>query len=124
MRWVSETGGGVYGGRVMVRPVLAEVVGGLSPTDPYVRRWWTAVLGPAAVTDLLRLHAAAERRLEIPHPTHLHMLVEAGLVRCTGRLVAVPARIPRLGAVEIARLPQPLRRTHTTKMIALRPQLR
>ncbi|MFV1963285.1 MAG: hypothetical protein ACC658_15815, partial [Acidimicrobiia bacterium] len=46
-----------------VRPVvpvrLSKSEGRFRPSDPYVRRFWVAAIGPSAVAELLRLVRAA-----------------------------------------------------------------
>ena len=94
------------------------------PTDPniptypvthsYVRRYWTATIGPGAVADLLRLATAAQRGRSLRRPTHLHVLVRANLVHATQGHVFVRTRIPRLTPLQIRLLPPDLRREHPT----------
>ncbi len=98
--------------RAWVRPVTVPVSGerGYSLIDPYVRRYWTAALGPSAVADLLRLGAAAERRRQIRRPHQLSVLLTEGLVARHGPLVLVVDRVPALPAHLARRLPARLRR--------------
>ncbi len=49
-------------------------------TSPLVRTHWTAVIGPTAVADLLRLVAAAQRGIAIRAPHGLRALVTEGIV--------------------------------------------
>ena len=70
-------------------------------TDPYVRRFWTAVIGPGAVADLLRLATAARCGRSLRRPLHMPALVMAGLVRAVdsdapGVRVLVPVVPPGL----------------------------
>src|SRR3972149_9236326 len=53
---------------------------GHAPTDAAVRRFWTAVVGPGAVADLLRLTAAAQTGRRLREPVHLSLLAAEGLV--------------------------------------------
>ena len=109
----------------MERPVVHpevwchEVVGPFEVTHPYVRRFWTAVIGPGAVADLLRLATAAQRGRSLRRPVHLGLLVHLGLVAASeGRLLVrttVPP-IPRILASR--RLTPDLARQHRR---ALRP---
>jgi len=82
------------------------------PTDPYVRKFWVAVLGPSAVVDLLRLSQAARRQKAVLRPLHLRGLLEAGLVRLDEEALIVGDRIPPLPALLLERLPVRLRREH------------
>ena len=85
------------------------------PTDhPYVRRYWTATIGPGAVADLLRLATAAQRGRSLRRPTHLHVLVRANLAHTNHGRVFVRTRIPRLTDIQIRLLPPDLRRSHPT----------
>lgn len=85
---------------------------GYAPQDPYVRRYWTAVLGPGAVADLLRLIAAACRDRSLARPLHLAALAREDLVRLAHGRVLVRATVPPLGPRQVRRLPPPLRREH------------
>jgi hypothetical protein len=86
--------------------------GGYAPDHPYVRRYWTAVLGPGAVADLLRLITAARRGLPIRQPLHLAELARAGLVRFGDGRVWVRDMVPPLSAAHLRRLPPALRGEH------------
>lgn len=82
-------------------------------TDGYVRRFWTAALGPGAVADLLRLAAAAEGGRSLPRPVHLDALVRTGLVGGgAGPVLIVSDRVPLLPRHFLAALPPALRRSH------------
>lgn len=90
-----------------------------SPTHPYVRLYWTATIGPGAVADLLRLATAATRGRSLRRPTHLHVLVRAGLAHTHKGHVFVRTRIPPLNLIQTRLLPPDLRRQHpetTTKV--------
>lgn len=67
---------------------------GLEPSDPYVRRFWVAALGPGAVAELLRLVSAAGKGEEVRLPRHLPQLIRAGLVEVIDGTLAVVERIP------------------------------
>jgi hypothetical protein len=82
------------------------------PDHPYIRRYWTATIGPGAVADLLRLATAAQRGRSLRRPTHLHVLVRANLVRSRYGKVFVRTRIPQLTSVQVRLLPPDLRRSH------------
>ena len=80
-----------------------------APDDPAVRRFWTAVMGPGAVADLLRITAAAAAGRRIREPIHLAQLAAEGLCLRSGSVVAVPRGIPRLDDRHLARLSPALR---------------
>ncbi|MGH8936897.1 MAG: hypothetical protein ACRDXD_11670 [Acidimicrobiia bacterium] len=100
------------------RPVLTPTLWtdaelpGYAPDHPYIRRFWTAVLGPGAVADLLRLITAARRQLPVREPLHLAELARAGLVRFEPGRVWVRETVPPLSAPHIRRLPPALRGEH------------
>ncbi|MEZ5176518.1 MAG: hypothetical protein R2823_09985 [Acidimicrobiia bacterium] len=97
--------------RPLVRPVTEIGDPSWYPlTDPYVRRYWVAVLGPGAVADLLRLAAAAQRGRPLPLPVYLPSLLRERLVRITSGRISVPDRIPPIPAPLAARLAPALRR--------------
>ncbi len=81
-------------------------------TDPYVRRFWTAVIGPGAVADLLRLATAARRGRSLRRPVHLGVLLTAGLVAVEGGRLLVPVAVPAVPAALASRLTPGLRREH------------
>ena len=83
-----------------------------SAHDPYVRRFWTAVIGPGAVADLLRLMAAASHGRTLVRPIHLSDLARAGLASGYGDVVAVRAVIPPVPPEWVRRFPVPLREAH------------
>ena len=67
---------------------------GLAASDPYVRRFWVAALGPGAIAELLRLVSAAGKGEEVRLPRHLPQLMRAGLVEVLEGTLAVVERIP------------------------------
>lgn len=67
---------------------------GIEPSDPYVRRFWVAALGPGAVAELLRLVSAAGKGEEVRLPRHLPQLLRSGLVSVVGDTLAVVERLP------------------------------
>ncbi|HEU4318612.1 MAG TPA: hypothetical protein VFS66_00875 [Acidimicrobiia bacterium] len=79
---------------VPVRLIETEV--GLSPADPYVRKFWVAALGPGAVAELLRLVNAAGKGEDVRLPRYLPHLLRAGLVRVVDGMLAVPDHIPEV----------------------------
>jgi hypothetical protein len=83
------------------------------PVDhPYVRRFWTAAVGPGAVADLLRLIAAAINRRPLPHPEYLHLLISAGLVARSPEVAWVRRSVPALGAAQLRTIAPALRTEH------------
>jgi hypothetical protein len=101
--------------RPFITPALwTEAAEGLGyqPDHPYVRRYWTAVLGPGAVADLLRLITAARRGFPIRQPLHLAELARAELVRFVEGRVWVRDTVPPLSACQVRRLPPVLRGEH------------
>ena len=79
---------------------------------PYVRRFWTAAIGPGAVADLLRMAAAARSGTRLRRPVHLPALLSEGLVRARGNRLLVRPTIPPLPARHAQRLPPALREEH------------
>jgi len=98
--------------RPTITPKLLPTGKGLEPTDPYVRRYWTAVLGPTAVAELLRLIVAARRKTPIKLPYRLPQLTAEGLVSIHGGFVWVAPLVPSLGARQLRRLSPTLRAEH------------
>ncbi len=100
------------GRRSTVTPNLLPIAAGVRPSDPYVRRYWTALLGPTAVEELLRLIVAAERKTSIRLPHRLAQLAAEGLVTLSREEVWVSPLVPRLGPRQLRRLPPALRAEH------------
>jgi hypothetical protein len=101
--------------RPLVAPLLwtGRLEGpGYAPHHSYVRRYWTAVLGPGAVADLLRLITAARRGRSLREPIHLAELARAGLVRFEPGRVWVQETVPPLSPRHLRRLPPSLRGEH------------
>ena len=97
--------------RPYVHPRLAPVNGhpGHAPDDPIVRRYWSALVGPGAVADLLRLTAAARQGRRLRRPLHLSSLLREGLVHRDGQGIVVPQHVPRLDEGQQRRLHPSLR---------------
>ncbi|HKX76271.1 MAG TPA: hypothetical protein VJR05_12875 [Acidimicrobiia bacterium] len=91
---------------------LGDETCGFLPTDPYVGRFWLAIVGPSALTDLLRLSQAARREELVLRPIHLRPLLEVGLVKIDREGLVVRRRIPELPPPLVGRLPVHLRRQH------------
>lgn len=109
------------GPRPLIRSIGYVPAGAQVPTeDAYVRRFWAAVLGTAALEDLLRMSAAAQTGRRIRRPTHLHVLIEERLV-CpvapTGYLV--PTRMPLLDRTRVRRLAPAERLRHIEAVLGM-----
>ena len=91
---------------------------GFAPSDPYVRTYWTAVLSPGAVAELLRIVTAAERQWSIPHPLFLPVWCREGLVHYAQGRVWVRDLIPPLGLRQLSLLPPLLRQQHNREIVA------
>ena len=102
--------------RAVITPLPSETNNLRIPTyptnHPYVRRYWTATIGPGAVADLLRLATAAQRGRSLRRPTHLHVLVRVNLAYTRDGLVFVRTKIPQLTSLQVRALPPDLRRSH------------
>jgi hypothetical protein len=99
--------------RRWVAPLLFDrSTRGHSPSDPAVRRFWTAVIGPTAVADLLRLTAAASSGRRIREPLRLSSLAAEGLIQRSGEIVLVRPQIPFLGPEHLRRLAPRLRKEY------------
>jgi hypothetical protein len=77
---------------------LIEASEGIAPSDPYVRKFWVAALGPGAVAELLRLISAAGKGEEVRLPRYLPHLLRAGLVRIVDGTLAVAELVPPVPA--------------------------
>lgn len=82
----------------MTRPVvpvrLERWPGAVPASDPYVRRFWVAAIGPDAVAELLRIVRAAEKGEAVRLPRNLPGLLRCGLLKATSEGLAVSAWIP------------------------------
>jgi hypothetical protein len=104
------------------RPLVAALAldrdaPGHLPHDPAVRRFWTAVVGPGAVADLLRLIAATRSGRRLREPLHLGILASEGLIERSGSIVLVRPRVPHLGESQLRRL-RPALRTEYRRLVA------
>jgi len=66
------------------------------PSDPYVRRFWVAAIGSAAVAELLRLVRAAEKGEGVRLPRYLPSLIRTGLVKAESGGLVVMDHIPEV----------------------------
>ena len=94
------------------------LVGGIDPTHPYIRAYWTAVIGASAVAELLRVTVAAQRGTTIPHPLFLHVLTAEALVHHAYGSIWVHDAVPPLGQRQIERLIPALKRSHPNDLQA------
>ena len=106
--------------RIAPRLLPSELRGGIDPSHPYVRTYWTAALGPGVVADLLRLIAAARRGETIPHPPFLPVLCREGLIHYANRSVWVCGTVPPLGSRHLVRLSPTMRKRHRRDLSAAR----
>lgn len=90
---------------------------GFDPSDPYVRRYWVAAIGPGAVEDLMRLVTAGRRSIPISEPLYLHTLIVEGLAVCDGTDISVSDPIPPLGPKARQLLKGSLRAEHARLML-------
>ena len=104
--------------RPYIRPRLTPANGhpGHAPDDPMVRRYWSALVGPGAVADLLRLTAAARRGRRLRRPLHLPSLLREGLVHRDGEAILVPERVPHLDEGQQRRLHPSLRAEYRRRL--------
>lgn len=96
--------------RLPVRTVPAE--DGFAPDDPYVRRYWVAAIGSAAVAELLRLIRSGHDGVWVLLPRRLPTLLRADLVRVEAGTLVVGDRIPPVPANLRRRFPPGLRESH------------
>jgi len=103
-----------------VRPTvpvrLIETRDGVEPSDPYIRKFWVAALGPGAVAELLRLVSAAGKGDEVRLPRYLPHLLRAGLVTIVEGSLAVASQVPVVPAEMRWRFPPDLARQHAAWM--------
>ncbi len=104
--------------RQWVAPLLFDrTADGHSPDDPAVRRFWTAIIGPSAVADLLRLTAAASTGRRIRKPLRLASLAAEGLIHRCGPIVLVRPTVPFLSPSQRRRL-HPALRSEYAELVA------
>ncbi len=82
------------------------------PTDAYVRRFWVAAIGSAAVAELLRLVRAAEKGEGVRLPRYLPSLMRAGLVRVEEGWLIVVDHVPPVPKTLRWRFPPTLAADH------------
>jgi hypothetical protein len=69
---------------------------GVPASDPYVRKFWVAALGPGAVAELLRLVRAAGKGEDVRLPRFLPQLLRAGLARIVDGTITVSELVPHV----------------------------
>lgn len=82
-----------------VRPTVpvrlaASPPSAIDASDPYIRKFWVAALGPGAVAELLRLISAAGKGEDVRLPRYLPHLLRAHLVSIVDGSLAVVERVP------------------------------
>lgn len=90
---------------------------GFEASNPYVRRFWVAALGPGAVAELLRLVNAAGKGEEVRLPRHLPQLLRAGLVSVVDGQIAVVDKLPIVPAEMRWRFPPDLAAQHAAWLV-------
>lgn len=83
------------------------------PSDPYVRRFWVAAMGPGAIAELLRLISAARKGEDVRLPRYLPHLLRSNLVRIEDGVLAVGSKVPPVPAEMRWRFPPALAAEHT-----------
>ncbi len=90
-------------------------------SDPYVRRFWVAAIGPSAVAELLRLVQAGLKGEDVRLPRNLPTLVRAGLAQIESDAIAVVSRIPEVPLELRWRFPPSLAAEHIRAFGSSRP---
>ena len=107
--------------RPLVPVLLTDRPGRFDPSDPYVRRFWVAAIGPGAVAELLRLVRAAEKGEDVRLPRHLPTLIRADLVVATAGCLEVGRRLPPVPRELRWRFPPSLAAEHAAWLRRRRP---
>lgn len=73
---------------------LEDRPGELHASDPYVRRFWVAAIGPDAVAELLRIIRAGEKGESVRLPRNLPALLRTGLLKASSEGLIASSRLP------------------------------
>ena len=92
---------------------LSKTGGRFQPSDPYVRRFWVAAIGPSAIAELLRLVRAAGKGEDVRLPRHLPILIRAGLAAGEDGYLVVCDRFPEVPIEFRWRFPPSLAAEHS-----------
>ena len=107
--------------RPTVPVTLTKGEGGFRPSDPYVRRFWVAAIGPGAVTELLRLVRAAGKGEDVRLPRHLPTLLKTGMVKAGSGTLSVTDTFPEVPRELRWRFPPTLAAEHGRVLTSSRP---
>ncbi|MCJ7781230.1 MAG: hypothetical protein MUQ27_10440, partial [Acidimicrobiia bacterium] len=106
--------------RLEIQPIVWEgTPAGFPSHHPYVRKFWTAAIGPGAVADLMRLAVAAQRGRSLPLPTNISLLSREGLVSWSRGQLLTGISIPPLPDRHIRQMSPSLRREHRRAVVDL-----
>ncbi len=109
--------------RLCVEPVVWHHPSSGFPTQhPYVRKFWTAAIGPGAVADLMRLAIAAQRGRSLPLPPTVTLLSREGLVAWNGDQLFARLVVPPVPKHHLRRMAPGLRREHSMAVTDLRSE--
>jgi hypothetical protein len=108
------------GRRTEIRPIVWNgAPAGFPSHHPYVRKFWTAAIGPGAVADLMRLAVAAQRGRSLPLPTSLSLLSREGLVSWSRGQLLTGTSVPPVPNRHIRNMTPALRREHRRALVNL-----
>ena len=104
--------------RIAPRLLPGEFRRGLDPSHPYVRTYWTALVGKGAVAGPAPVDRRRPARGDHPPPLYLPALCREGLAHHADQAVWVRGLVPPLGRVHLPRLPLVLRKRHRRDLTA------